>query len=464
MTKIIKLTLKDRCTIKAGSSPDVKVNEEVTIPPYHYGELYIRKSLGSKALNVPRAAFHEEWTGVPEICLIHSGATDVEFLAGEEIGELHIRYSPPAPDGKFYINSPFATRYIDGNTHVATPEGSIYAVDDLYIYLNDEYRSLTSLVPKGHEGWVVHQIGVFTPKSYVTGKMFLSLIPTETQKELLHTAMNLQLNVGAQLLDTPDNGLAESLQKILEQAAKQSKLNNDILGNIKTNPETIDFGKHTHVGVSDKSEVTITLEEGELVQKLKLGSVFKYTNDGEFITAWLGGTPFAKVSKWTRHFEGTENGFVYDAKELPDVSSLPESSSLLEDNDLVLINPVLVNKDLIYPSLEEVKEFGQIGGLVFRNSHVIKNNLRKLPVKHSNFMAFYFKALLKCDSEVFDMSEVRSYLGSLRTLIQTNSGRLYIDILKSSDNAWTRPLRVIDLLSQHFPSTLEEVLSGKQGD
>lgn len=97
MAKIIKLTAKQHCTIYAGSTPDVPVNELVTIPPSHYGEFYIRLCHGKQGIVVPDSPFPADWSGIPKITLVNNSPNDLHLRAGDEIGELHIRYDPPSP-------------------------------------------------------------------------------------------------------------------------------------------------------------------------------------------------------------------------------------------------------------------------------------------------------------------------------------------------------------------------------
>lgn len=108
--EIIKLTAKNRFTLRPDSAPEIEVNQHISIPPNHYGEFYIRKKFGLKGIDVPRSPFPANWEGTPEIVLIHNGANDEEFFPGDEIGELHIRYTPPSPffGDSMAIHPPFA--------------------------------------------------------------------------------------------------------------------------------------------------------------------------------------------------------------------------------------------------------------------------------------------------------------------------------------------------------------------
>lgn len=191
MTQIIKLTVKQRCTVNADSSPDVPVNELVSIPPNHYGEFYIRKRFGNKGLDVPKSPFPEDWSGIPEICVINSGANDVELLAGEEIGELHIRYSPPSPlSGKVIeLTNTFAVRSGGKLVEVATADGKLYSCDCVYEPVGTDFQRFkaTSLLNKS---WTIHETKLFSPKSLMIDYKFIRTLTTKEQMELLEHKTN----------------------------------------------------------------------------------------------------------------------------------------------------------------------------------------------------------------------------------------------------------------------------------
>ncbi len=136
MRKIIKLTAKKHSEIRKGSTPDVPVNEHVEIPPNHYGEFYIRKKYGKNGVEVPRSPFPEKWSGVPEITVMNNSANDLFLRAGDEIGELHIRYDPPSPffGSAMAIAPPFVYCNKGDKIHVITNDHRYYECEELLLY------------------------------------------------------------------------------------------------------------------------------------------------------------------------------------------------------------------------------------------------------------------------------------------------------------------------------------------
>lgn len=131
---IIKITSKDNIVLRKGANSIVSINEHVNIPIDHYGEFYIRKSHGKQGCDTPNSIFHEGWSGTPTIVVDFNGIDNYTILKGEEIGELHIRYTPPSPlSGKqMALNYPFGfTEDDDDMFTVYTKEGLTYKVEGL---------------------------------------------------------------------------------------------------------------------------------------------------------------------------------------------------------------------------------------------------------------------------------------------------------------------------------------------
>lgn len=91
----LKLTVKDRSTIKVGAIVEVEVNEVVNIPLNYsevrtrWGQFYLRKSIAKKGvIQVVHTPFAEGYSGKPLIVLKNDHVADIELLAGEEIGEV----------------------------------------------------------------------------------------------------------------------------------------------------------------------------------------------------------------------------------------------------------------------------------------------------------------------------------------------------------------------------------------
>lgn len=97
MYNIIKLTVKNRSTIKSGSVVDVEVNEEVVIPYVKglgyksYGQFFLRKSIARRGvIQMVNSPFPEGYIGKPLVVLKNDDVSDIELLAGDELGELWI--------------------------------------------------------------------------------------------------------------------------------------------------------------------------------------------------------------------------------------------------------------------------------------------------------------------------------------------------------------------------------------
>lgn len=89
--RVIKLTVKKRSTIKPMSSPELDVNEVVTIPNGYYATFCLRRTHAERGLLVSYFELPSGWTGTPIMVVAHTGAIDVELLAGEELGEIKIK-------------------------------------------------------------------------------------------------------------------------------------------------------------------------------------------------------------------------------------------------------------------------------------------------------------------------------------------------------------------------------------
>lgn len=450
MAQIIKLTTKKRCTIQSGSAPDVPVIEEVTIPPNHYGELYIRKRLGNCGLNVPNSIFHEKWTGIPEICLINSGANDIELLAGEEIGELHIRYSPPSPVKGSWIQLPntFAVSKTDNGFQVITEDSKVYKCKN--VYQMEVTGNVCLDIPD--EGFSICETTPFNLKFIMEDYEFIRHLDTNEAARYNKLLLDQRLTNGLVNMQAmlEENNIA--CQKIL--GATQDFIRE---GKVKSEEVVDEPNPHDHVYVKDES-TPLSVK----VSSLTLNGPFRITNDGKLITAWLGNKPFATAEEYVIGFESWSNGFVYGANELPSVTTPTIFNEITAGHGFLpsLINPTicLVNGDDIeLPKLELIDKYGQVGALVYQNLGRIMGNVSNMSCVNKNFLAFVIKALIKEQHrKKWDVdSELPAALRLLRTI--TNK-RSLTHVLKEADNSWNRPLRAISLLANEFPEILADIL------
>ena len=144
--KVIKLTVKDHCTVKRDSSPDVPANEFVEIPPNHYGEFYIRLCHGKEGILVPASPFPAKWEGVPKITVVNNSANDLHLRAGDEIGELHIRYDPPSPffGDEMALSLPICIKRKDDKILVISRDLQMFECEELLEFNYDDHKRLTA--------------------------------------------------------------------------------------------------------------------------------------------------------------------------------------------------------------------------------------------------------------------------------------------------------------------------------
>lgn len=97
MNQRIKLTCKERCTVKSGAVVEIPVNETLSIffnksPDYSlYGKFYLRKKLAMQGIiQLVHTPFPTGYCGVPTIAIKNDSINDLELLSGEELGEVWI--------------------------------------------------------------------------------------------------------------------------------------------------------------------------------------------------------------------------------------------------------------------------------------------------------------------------------------------------------------------------------------
>lgn len=497
MTKIIKLTSKQNCTVRKNSSPDLPINEEIKIPLNHKGELYIRKRLGNKGINVPKSPFHELWEGKPEICLIHSGANDVDLVAGEEIGELHISYDPPSPlYGKYFeLSKVFGFRSVDGAIQVATEDGKLYSCSHLLkpITANEFER-----IAEAPDSWNVFQTAPFEANFIMVDYEYLRYLEHIECKPLHDMLLSERLRLSfSQVNDifkeTPD--MQEQLSKILAETVKETTKEEPVQqGTIQDHAHVhnggdfvdikdwhpkpmspIDFGKSFKFGCSSSEESEVKSTD-EKVNTFKVSKSFKFTNDGKVINVWLGEQIICKSSQYTINFDGKDEGFVYDASEF-ELSIKPQYVPLNKNGeryDLVLIDPVFKidnPNDLCSTLIKLVKtptesmreDFGYLGALIFANLpdmvDLIVSKNHELS-RSTNLLTFIIKALIKQRLRKGKTSGkmLKKYLQMMRTLSNAHMVPTpFITTLKRNNNCWTSPLKVIDALAEHHTEDFENL-------
>lgn len=457
--KIIKLTVKESCTIRAGSSPDVPVNETISIPPFHKGEFYIRKRLGNKGINVPSANFPSGWVGTPQICLIHTGANDEDLVAGDEIGELHISYAEPSPlQGKHIVlPDTFGFRKKDGKFEVATSEGKLYTCSMLYPSCYDDKRFSIVDCP---EEWNVVQTGPFMA-NYIMDDYTLQRYLTEEEstdliKLLVQHTFKSALNQTADIFkNNPE--LKQQLDESLVKVPKQGKLD--------------DHQKHTHVGEQLKGLTTqpASLDPTcTLCTSFKVTRPFKYTNDGKLIQVWLGGKKICSASEFTISFNGRNEGFVYHASEraIAETPLYVTPNKLGADYCIALVNPVYDDSTysfLVQPPISSIAEFGQFGAFIYGNLPTLMKNADLLGPKHKSFLTFFVKGLIKQRLLKDAVGDVRSLTSALQHLRAARSPHAvkFADVVKRKDCSWTSPLKTMDELHNEYPHYLVSILLGK---
>lgn len=246
MTQIIKLTSKKRFTLDPDSSPDVPVNENVEIPPNHYGEFYIRKKFGRKGITVPSSPFPANWSGIPNITLVHGGANEEEFLAGDEIGELHIRYDSPSPfaGGSMELSSAFVLVNVGDHLHVYTEDGKVYKCSSVHqpgrdVDVTDNFTTEHDCVSIG--------TGPFSPSFIMTDYEFVRYLTKE--ESTLHSFKLTEQRLQAMSSTFGDDG---NITKMINDAVTQFRDQTNI-------PESQPYRlkvQHTHHGYPINNDTT----------------------------------------------------------------------------------------------------------------------------------------------------------------------------------------------------------------
>lgn len=207
MAKIIKLHIANKGSIRPGACPNIEVQESVTIPPYHYGEFYIRCSLAEQGLNAPNCIFHEGWSGNPRITLAHVGANEVELIPDRELGELHIRYDPPSPvEGVYAQNYGYHGIRLneEGQIELANAIGMVFIVEESF-FPDQSTKMSAGFVPLNKDKlstkWSVNSVGCFENPPYMTNYKFSRYLTRQETEDLKNILLGIQLNGIKGLMD-----------------------------------------------------------------------------------------------------------------------------------------------------------------------------------------------------------------------------------------------------------------------
>lgn len=200
MAKIVKITIAKPASIRPGACPNIEILQDIEIPPYHYGEFYIRRSLAEQGLNAPNCIFHEGWSGRPKITLAHVGANDVDLYPNQELGELHIRYDPPSPvEGEYAQNYGYHGVRLneEGQIELANAIGMVFIVEESFF--PDQSSEMTGgFKPldkkKLTTSWSVNSVGSFEMAPYMINYKFSRYLTRQETDQLKNLLLGIQLN------------------------------------------------------------------------------------------------------------------------------------------------------------------------------------------------------------------------------------------------------------------------------
>lgn len=219
MAKIVKITIAKMVSIRPGACPNIDILEDIEIPPYHYGEFYIRRSLAEKGLNAPNCIFHEGWAGRPKITLAHVGANDVDLYPNQELGELHIRYDPPSPvEGEYAQNYGYHGVRLneEGQVELANAIGMVFIVEDSF-FPDQSSKMAAGFIPLSKEKlttqWSVNSVGSFENPPYMTNYKFSRYLTRQETEELKNCLLSIQLSGVKSILEDDSESLKESIEK-----------------------------------------------------------------------------------------------------------------------------------------------------------------------------------------------------------------------------------------------------------
>lgn len=469
MTQIIKITAVENFTIRAGSSPDVKVNEDVSIPPNHKGVFHIRKSLGNKSLNVPNSPFHEGWEGRPEICLINTGANDVEFRAGDELGELHIEYKPPSPfkGSMIELTEVFILAHVDGLLQVSTIDGKVYKCKAVHQPIGNAGMQTISIAPETR----IINSGPFAPKFIMQDYEFVRYVEKEEAERFAATLMELRFRSSlenTQVLFSGNSDLRNRVAQITQETMQSTEV--EIEKELPHDP------MHEHVLRAQIDELADPIPkdvddikvEPEAVATFKIEAPFKYTNVAGVVSVWLGDYLICTGKEIVITFpDKPDEGFVYDANEHPVVPK-PMAVGLNERDKVYfikLLNPQFVNKmtNMVLPSNKLVDELGQLSALVYCNRDTLLQYVNYLGPKFRVYLSYFIKSIMKqSDREGYELSgSLKHTLQQLRMTCIRRAPE-YPRILKLSDNSWNTPTKVPIILAEKYPHVLVSIMTGER--
>lgn len=468
MTQIIKITAVENFTIRAGSSPDIKVNEEVSIPPNHKGVFHIRKSLGNKSLNVPNSPFHEGWEGRPEICLINTGANDVDFRAGDELGELHIEYKPPSPNKGSYIEltEVFTLEQSGDHLQVTTIDGKVYKCKAVHQPIGNSGMQTIEVCPEAR----LLNSGPFAPKFFMQDYEFVRYTEKEEAERLAAALAELRFASSLDSVETlfaGNNDLRSRIAQVTQETLQKTE--------VEIEKKIPHDHMHEHVLRAQFEELAdpipkdvddITVEP-ETVATFKIEAPFKYTNVGNVISVWLGNYLICTGKEIVVTFpDKPDEGFVYEASEHPVVPK-PTAVKLNERDKpyfIKLLNPQFVSNmtNLALPPSKLANDLGQLSALVFCNRDTLLQNVNYLGPKFRVYLSYFIKSIMKqSDREGYELSGLLKH--PLQHLRMTDVHRApeYPRILKTSDNSWNTPKKVPLILAEKYPHVLVSIMSGE---
>lgn len=470
MTIIVKLTAKQHCVIRADSSPDVPVNESVTIPENHYGTFYIRLCHGKKGVVVPESPFPAGWSGVPNITLVNNSGNDLYLRAGDEIGELHIRFNHPSPLSGSLMELPniFAFGSKDGQMQVATSNGKLYHCEAIQCYANEKD---IIRIDKGKEDWAIVETFLFSPVYQMINYNLVGILDCSTARELGiafdENKLQGSLNKACALFKENDNVRENLFQQIAELNKVQHNENGDIF------KQCTDIADHLHTfhteSINDQTSATQAPAE-KAIESLILPNSFNVELAHGKIAASIKHVPIINFDSYSLVFGEELKGFVYDANDFI-YSNKTLIKDILHENgkhsskaQFLANQPIFdgFEEEVTLPHLTACKKLGTYAALIVANlDRIIKRDLNG--TSYTLYRIFIFKAVIKIINKNIDtFVNGKMWIKKLYRCIQNDRQTYKMSFdpstdypykdnltteLKKADQSFHKPVELLDYLA-----------------
>lgn len=485
MTIIVKLTAKQHCVIRADSSPDVPVNELVTIPENHYGTFYIRLCHGKNGVVVPESPFPAGWSGVPNITLVNNSGNDLYLRAGDEIGELHVRYNQPSPLSGSLMDLPsiFAFGSKDGQLRVVTSDGKLYQCEAIQYHVDENN---IRRIDEVNDDWSIVEISLFSPVYQMLNYNFISICDCKTACDLITAYEKDKLNKCLTKVSSIFKENQDMHENLYKQATELDTIPRTTEGDVTEEYPDIINHLHGQNIKPEKHQVTETQTTSyEEIKSFILPDSFNVKKVDDSLAASICQIPIFKFTNYSLVYGEELKGFVYDVEDFESISksSVKEivevSRKQLNKVYFVANQPTLINfeEDITLPRLEATQSLGLYAALILANfDKIAKRNLENASC--ILYRIFIFKAVIRIINKNLDsFANGKIWIKLLHRCIQGDrqAYKTYFDPakdfpykdkliseLKKADQSFHKPVELLDYLSHNSPWPFVTVIFGNE--